>query len=308
MSSTASGSAALPPAPGSGRLRFAHLSDPHLTRLDGISPLRLRDKRLLGWLSWTRRRRHRHRPEVLARVIGDVAAATVDHTVVTGDLTQLGLPAELDAARAWLEALGPPERVTVIPGNHDRYVEDPTRHLERAWAPWLAGDGPGRPALRLRGPVAFLALDSAVASPPVFATGAVGADQLARCAALLEAAGKAGWVRVVLVHHAPHPGGDRWRKRLVDAPALARVLEDVGAELVLHGHGHRARVHRLGAGPRSIPAIAAPSASMAAEQADRSAGWNLVTVERSAEGARITVEQRIPGRRDPARVHVFPEE
>lgn len=306
MSSTASGTAALPPAPSTGRLRFAHLSDPHLTRLDGVSPLRLRDKRLLGWLSWTRRRRHRHRPEVLARVTGDVAAAGVDHTVVTGDLTQIGLPAELDAARVWLEALGPPERVTVIPGNHDRYVGDPARHLERAWAPWLAGDGPGRPALRLRGPVAFLALDSAVASPPAFATGALGADQLARCAALLAAAGRAGWVRVVLVHHAPHPGGDRWRKRLVDAPALARVLEDVGAELVLHGHGHRARVHRLGAGPRGVPVVAASSASMAAEEADRSGGWNLVTVERSAEGTRITVEQRIPGRPDAARVHVFP--
>ncbi|MGK5093349.1 metallophosphoesterase [Deltaproteobacteria bacterium TL4] len=48
-----------------------------------------------------------------------------DHLVITGDLTSLGLEREFALAR---ETLAPlltnPEKVTIIPGNHDRYVQE----------------------------------------------------------------------------------------------------------------------------------------------------------------------------------------
>ncbi|MEE4360804.1 MAG: metallophosphoesterase [Pseudomonadales bacterium] len=287
----------LEPAPREGTLRFAHLSDPHLSSLAGVSPWTLRDKRLLGWLSWRRRRQFRHLPEILQRVVDDIDAAAVQHRVVTGDLTQIGLHSELQAARRWLATLGDPSEVTVIPGNHDRYVRDPAQRLEALWEPWLQGDqaSPGAPSLRLRGPVAFIGLDSAVASPPAFATGALGEPQLRACADLLAATGRAGYCRIVLIHHAPEPGGDRWRKRLVDAPALTAILRAQGAELVLHGHGHRSRLRLLEREGVSIPIASAPSASARDAEPERRAGWNLVTVRRDPTGVLLTIAARVPG-------------
>ena len=49
-----------------------------------------------------------------------------DHILITGDLTTTALPAEFQAARAALaDWLDDPARVTIIPGNHDRYTLEP---------------------------------------------------------------------------------------------------------------------------------------------------------------------------------------
>ena len=44
---------------------FAQISDPHLSSLEGVRPGDLLNKRALGYLSWRRKRRFEHRPEVL---------------------------------------------------------------------------------------------------------------------------------------------------------------------------------------------------------------------------------------------------
>jgi len=47
-----------------------------------------------------------------------------DHLVISGDLTQLSLERGFSLARETLEPLlKDPARVTIIPGNHDRYVK-----------------------------------------------------------------------------------------------------------------------------------------------------------------------------------------
>ena len=98
---------------------LAHLSDPHL-RLPGPVPMRaVLNKRLLSLLSWRLNRHRRHRTETLARVIADLHDHAPELTMVTGDLTNLGLDSEFRKARTWLEQLGDPLRVMVIPGNHD---------------------------------------------------------------------------------------------------------------------------------------------------------------------------------------------
>lgn len=286
----------LPTAP-EGTFRFAQLSDPHLTTLDGVRPGELRDKRVLGWLSWRRKRRLRHDASVLAALVDDARAAGIEHWAITGDLTHIGLPTELEAAADWLESLGDASAVSAIPGNHDLYVADPEGRMHRRWAPWMKSDDgrDGFPWLRLRGPVALIGVDSAWAAPWFMATGEVGAEQLTRLDALLEATGRAGYLRVLLVHHAPLPGLDPWRKRLVDAPALADALERRGAELVLHGHGHALRVHEASCGGRRVPVLQAPSASAAARTGDHRAAWLDCTATRGAAGARIEVAVRAPG-------------
>jgi 3',5'-cyclic AMP phosphodiesterase CpdA len=68
---------------------LAHLSDLHLSSLDGVSLRSLLDKRMLGYVSWLLRRRHEHRAEVLDVLRADLEAEHLDHIAVTGDLTHL---------------------------------------------------------------------------------------------------------------------------------------------------------------------------------------------------------------------------
>ncbi len=97
---------------------LAHLSDSH------IGPLpkpRLRDlagKRLAGFVNW-RRRSHIHSMGVLGAIVADIARHTPDHIAMTGDILNIGLPDEFPQARQWLESLGDPRHVSIVPGNHD---------------------------------------------------------------------------------------------------------------------------------------------------------------------------------------------
>jgi 3',5'-cyclic AMP phosphodiesterase CpdA len=48
-----------------------------------------------------------------------------DHVALTGDLINLSLQAEYRLAAKWLAALGDPDWITFVPGNHDAYVPFP---------------------------------------------------------------------------------------------------------------------------------------------------------------------------------------
>ena len=65
-------------------------------------------------LNWLRGRRHAHQRPALDLIVADMLAHRPDHIAVTGDLVNLGLPAEYEAAREWLSDLGSPDNVTVI--------------------------------------------------------------------------------------------------------------------------------------------------------------------------------------------------
>jgi 3',5'-cyclic AMP phosphodiesterase CpdA len=268
---------------------LAHLSDPHLTSLDGIDLRSIANKRLLGYLSWRRRRRHVHRREVLDAVMRDIAAAHPDVTLLSGDLTHVGLPSECEAARAWLESVGAPDRLLLVPGNHDRYVEAPWHDTLGRWSDWLGGEHESWPRVARRDAVALIALDCAVPSAPGLATGTLGAAQIERLRVALREARAEGRCRIVMLHHSPLPHGHVWRKRLTDAPALLGALRDCGAELVVHGHGHHEHLERLPAGGGDMLIVAAPSASDAGEGR---AGWNLYRVARRANGWSVGVTLR----------------
>jgi 3',5'-cyclic AMP phosphodiesterase CpdA len=275
---------------------LAHLSDPHLSSLSGVRPVNLLNKRLLGYLSWLRNRRRLHCPHILDALLSDLAQMAPDHIAVTGDLTHLGLPDEFRQAARWLKQLGPPERVTVTPGNHDAYVSGNWQETFSEWSPYLAGDEGSAtgayPILRVRGPLALIGLSSARPSAPFLAVGSLGSAQLARFENVLEQAGRRGLVRIVLLHHPPVPGSIAWRKRLTDARLLAETLSRQGAELILHGHAHVSMARTLVAGMRNIPAFGAPSASYAGSNPQRAARYHLLRFERRAGGWHLLLTVR----------------
>ena len=257
---------------------LAHLSDLHMALTPRLT--QLLGKRGLGFINWHRKRKHVHRREILDEITRDLKAQATDHIAVTGDLVNLSLPIEYQRARAWLETIGPPRDVTVIPGNHDVYVRQVTDAPAIYWGDYMTGDdGVQRfPFLRRRGGVALIALSSGVATGPFMATGRLGARQLERFAELLEETRDA--FRIVLIHHPPVSLPQRHLRRLIDAPSFRGVLAAKGAELVLHGHDHQRALVLLDGPDRKIPAIGVPSASAKAPHGDEDgAGYHLFAID-----------------------------
>jgi 3',5'-cyclic AMP phosphodiesterase CpdA len=287
---------------------LAHLTDVHLALQPRL--YQLAGKRGLGRINWHRGRKYIHRRETLDAVTRDLKTIATDHIAVTGDLTNLSLPIEYAAARAWLETLGPPHDVTAIPGNHDAYVPAALGGPEKAWGDYMRGDD-GAPSgtfpfVRHRDGIALIALSSALPTGPFMATGLLGEPQLARFAQALEQT--RGSFRVVLIHHPPETPPRRRLRRLIDAAEFRRVLAAHGADLVLHGHDHRRAITWLDGPEQKIPAVGAPSASaQTAHHHENAGGYNvfqiaadgnawrcqMVARERDADGSIGEVERQV---------------
>jgi 3',5'-cyclic AMP phosphodiesterase CpdA len=263
---------------------LAHLSDPHLAPLPAPRWFELAGKRATGYLNWHRKRRLVHDAGVLAGIVADLKAHKPDHIAVTGDLANISLPGEFTRGRAWLDAIGRPAQVSLVPGNHDAYVSAGLDHSAREWSAYMSGDeSTGFPYLRRRGPLALIGLSSAVPTAPFMATGRLGGEQLAALATLLDGLKQEGLFRVLLIHHPPVSKAPR-HKRLLDAAALLHVIATHGADLLLHGHDHLAMLNWL-AGPDGtrVPAVGVPPASAAQIKelgaTKHAAAYNLYRIE-----------------------------
>jgi 3',5'-cyclic AMP phosphodiesterase CpdA len=234
---------------------------------------------------------------VLEALLDDLAQTAPDQIAITGDLTQIALDDEFREAAAWLARFGPPERVHAIPGNHDAY--GPVAHGRgwQLWSDYLASDpsaasfvgNPAEvfPSVRVRGDLALVGVCTAHPTPPFAAYGTVGAGQLARLDLVLERLAAAGLCRIVLIHHPPVSGLTSRRRSLRDAGAFGEVLRRHGAELVLHGHLHRATFVTLPGPDRPVPVAGVPSGSHAGPQPRCCAAYHLYEIERMRESYAI---------------------
>ncbi|MDA9865273.1 metallophosphoesterase [bacterium] len=277
-------------------LSFAHLSDPHNPLTPNVTAGQLLNKRLLGYLSWHRKRRLRHRPEVLAAMLADINATSPDHIVVSGDLVNIALPDEFSASKDWLEQVGPPGDVTVIPGNHDAYVPVPFDEGIGQWTPWMLGDDETNvsfPFVRQRGPVVFIMLSTATPTPPLMASGTLGPAQLDKLETVLGAWRGKDVFRVVVLHHPPEDYPTKPRKALRDRAAFRNILSRTGAELVLHGHQHHSHFGLIKGPKGKIPVLGVPSASMGLHlKKGDEARWNLINVQREDVGWHVSTHAR----------------
>ncbi len=283
---------------------LAHLSDPHLPPLPAPRLRDLAGKRALGYLNWTRNRRHVHRRDVLDALVDDLQAQQPGHIAVTGDFVNIALEAEFAPARAWLDGVGPPEFVTVIPGNHDAYVAATQHRLGEICGDYLRGDDALTanpvtfPFVRRRGPLALIGVSSAVPTPPLMATGWLGRAQRDALDRVLSDLSAQQAFRVLLIHH-PLRSESR-HKRLTDSAEVLALLQRHGVELILHGHDH---IHSTMGfdGPRGrIPAIGVPSASAVAHRHYPAAAYNLFSIKRDGDIWRC--EQTVRGFGDNMRI------
>jgi 3',5'-cyclic AMP phosphodiesterase CpdA len=279
---------------------IAHLSDLHTTPVRVTNPLVLLNKRVLGWLSWTLRRQKEYRPEVLQTLITDLHQQLHDSVVVTGDLANISLEEEFPAAVPWLQKLGSPENVFIIPGNHDAYIPMSYEQSWKHWEAYLQSDeaqhtnheGIVFPTVRIREPVVLIGVNTAF--PPASwldANGSVGPQQLVRLEQILQQFATTNLCRVVLIHHPPDEEIEA-RRRLTDTAAFCEVLRKTGAELVLHGHLHNTVLRNIPGPHGPIPVVGVRSASAIGSRPKKRAQYHLYRIERHSEtrnGSRFSI-------------------
>jgi 3',5'-cyclic AMP phosphodiesterase CpdA len=259
---------------------LAHLSDPHLGPIPTPRLRELINKRGLGIINWYRKRHRHHHTDVVAAIVADMKAQSPDHIAVTGDLVNVSLDIEFANAARWLDTLGTPQDVTLVPGNHDAYIRRASGWAAQHWGEFMRGDdGAAFPFVRRRGPLALIGLTTSLPTGPFMATGRLGGEQLARLAEILIALAREPMFRVVLIHHPPIPNPRHYMKRLIDGALLRALLAEHGAELVLHGHNHDQQLMWLdGPKGRRIPAVGVPSASAIVSTHDDPAAYNIYRI------------------------------
>jgi 3',5'-cyclic AMP phosphodiesterase CpdA len=279
--------------------RLAHISDVHLGPLPGVTYRDLASKRVVGYVNWQRNRRRYMRDAVLDTIVADVKASAPDHVAVTGDLVNLALDGEIEMAKHWLETLGSPDDVSVVPGNHDAYVPGAFDKSCRSWAAWMTGDGVNTPVdrdafpyLRVRGDVALIGVTTARATAPFMANGFFLEDQAERLRKVLDATAKRGLFRVIMIHHPPVRGIVSQPKRLFGIARFQKIVQRHGAELVLHGHSHEPTLFFIGGRGAKIPVVGVAAAGQAPGGRRPAAQYNLLEIDGEEGNRRIRLTRR----------------
>jgi predicted phosphodiesterase len=224
-------------------LRIIQLSDIHVWRYS-YNPLHLFNKRLLGTASLIAGRARKFRLERLEAVMARVRDLAADHVLITGDLTTTALRAEfLDAREALADVLVDPDRVTVIPGNHDRYTTRSVRR--RDFEEFFGAFAPAKnyPWLRYLDPfTAILGLDPTRSH--ISARGSLPTAQIAKARAMLSNLSTPPRRLIVACHYpvaAPHGHAPELkRKRMINDFEVADWLGELGPHVYCCGHVHAA--------------------------------------------------------------------
>jgi 3',5'-cyclic AMP phosphodiesterase CpdA len=275
-------------------MRLAHCSDLHLLSLDGVRALDYLNKRWIGRMNLiTSRSRHYH-TAAFDDMVEDLNAQQIDHLICTGDVTNLALPGEFRYARERFDRLrlGTAD-VTVLPGNHDAYIQEGTRHFAEVFGDYATADDgwawptTGEPTLadrwpivRVRDGVALIGLSTSLQTPWFTAYGRCGATQLARLRSALADPRLAGLCRVVAIHHPP--AGKKAAsaiRGLKDREDFAAILKECGAELVIHGHEHRNMLELLDGPAGPIEVLGVPSGTYEAKDPERTARYRIFDIQ-----------------------------
>lgn len=227
---------------------IAHISDPHFHSFPK-NWQQWASKRALGAANLFFRRR-RHYPLARAQKLVKVLQALQwDHLVISGDITTLALEEEFQlASQTLLPLLGHSEKVTIIPGNHDRYINegDQADYFQQYF-----GDFFSKTAIKtqqLTDDWHLIGWDSTHANDWLTASGTVTQTTLRASERYIQS--QPVHTRFVLVNHYPlwfppnHP--PRVAHELHNlAQVLHWVKQQSQIEIYLHGHIHANWIHQM---------------------------------------------------------------
>lgn len=286
-------------------IRIVHISDLHVFSRRSFNWREIiLTKRITGYVNLLLHRARVHRREYLEAVLAAVTQ-NVDHCVVTGDIVNLALESEYREAQLLLDRLAQSVEVTVVPGNHDIYLPSIARErrFPRYFRQFLHSDLPELacdlpvgpyPCVKLRGPLALIAVSSGVPRPPFVAAGRVGDQQRQALAAVLAHPEVVRRFPVILIHHPPVDGRNRLtqlRDGLVDGAAFRQMLAPLGHGLVLFGHIHVRVRCTLRTPAGSFEVVSASGAALDHPDPAVRAGFNRYEIE--DDGTVRTIEAHV---------------
>jgi 3',5'-cyclic AMP phosphodiesterase CpdA len=290
--------------------RFVQLSDLHLSSIGAPNPLKLLNKRLLGYLSWLKRKRATHQKWVLDCALETIHELKPDYHLITGDLTHIGLKHEFIQCREWLDRLTSANNMMVIPGNHDLYVDSKWDESFALWEQLMCDDPTLLPKIkqktaaqkldqiypqvRVRDNVAFIALSSIYPAPWFKATGRINEQQMMRLKFVLRDPELASCCKVLLLHHPITLTHTAKRKQLINSEQLCELLQQYPVELVLHGHGHTSTIDYLDHenGSRT-PIIGMASSSSISQKLNQRAEFKLYEITQQTHKLELTMQNYV---------------
>ena len=290
--------------------KFAQLSDLHISSPGFPAPWQLANKRILGYLSWLKKRRFKYHTWIADLALEQLKQQAIDHYVITGDLTHIGLHREFLQIKQWLSKINPPNNVTVIPGNHDLYVDSKWHKSFIEWQDYMSSHeikdetnseiitdnssdylNNSFPILRVCGNILFIGMSSVYAAPWFKASGLVNHSQLDRLKHILSDPRWNNFCRILLIHHPITLTHTSLRKALVNRDELQALLIEKPVHLILHGHGHESTLENLSC-VRNIntPIIGSASSSTNDQSTKRNAEYLLYEVSQKDTNWNIAVK------------------
>lgn len=279
-----------------GMFQLAHISDIHLSPLPEPRLFELLGKRITGYINWKKNRTAEMGRQTLDTLMESIKQKKPDHLVITGDLVNLALTREFSAAKDWLVAQGPARDISLTFGNHDAYVRGALKKACKTFRPWMTSEEAHAwsspfPYMRVRGQVAIIAVSSAIATPPFFATGRFDSAQAHHLADLLQEAKERNLFRVVMIHHPPYQRATYWYKKLWGIERFQRVIKQFGTELILHGHTHVPSLEHIEGKLRDVPVVGVASASQAFGGKKPPANYNWLSIDGDCESWHCELER-----------------
>jgi 3',5'-cyclic AMP phosphodiesterase CpdA len=228
---------------------LAHLSDLHMLERDHRKRRGLAKTRL-QFLSTGAALDAEARLQRATRLLQLAQRGGADHILLTGDLTEDGVDAQFEVLAEALHRSGvEPERVTLLPGNHDAYVD--FRAFDRALeGPLRAYRATSREGARTVLPDAVVVPISTTIEGQWFtrSRGVIRHRDIARVSRVASDAVSRNRAVVVAQHHPPahHPVfALEWLDGVDNVAPLRDVLQERARVHVLHGHTHRRTTKHL---------------------------------------------------------------
>ena len=227
-------------------MRLAQVSDAHLLSLAGRPSLK--DIMVSVGRPLDPAMRYRRLLDALR-----LAADHATHVVLSGDLAETGSVGQYEALASALEAAGlGADRITMLPGNHDRYDTDDAweRALRGPLAPWAPSAAhSGQHVVRQLSGARLVAVDATRPQNVLRSAGQLTAAHLATIAAEAHAAEAAREHLVLALHHPPQVSAfGLWHAMngLLGAEQLVAMMGSWAPMSLLHGHVHVERMLTVG--------------------------------------------------------------
>ncbi len=229
-------------------MKIIHLSDLHLP-VKGIPWRDVIGDRFTAKVNLMTRRRGAHSADIVSAAIKKAVELGPDHIVITGDFSNMAHEKEFEFAKEVLKPIWDPQKLSVVPGNHDYYVKEGGRLFTKyfgdlIWGPTVPKVYPGVKVLN--NDVLLLLFKSPMYIPGPISLGYIDSDQILRARALISQS-KASTI-IAAFHHNIHKRGP-WVEltgRLINRKELVKLFEELHINLVLTGHDHKHREYTIG--------------------------------------------------------------